>query len=301
MSKQLKKLLIFLSLLLAVVWCIQLAIDTAYKKRVSNKFTKVMKHQTDAEIMLFGSSIVYNHFNPKIISSITGLDAYNMGFSGLFFVQYSGLIKEYLTYQKRCKVLVIGCDFDNLGKNEFMTRPDLFLPYAGNSNIYQSFYEIEPRKAFMSRYIPGFKLTLLNKAFYTRIILNQPAADTNSGYEAMSDNWEATKKEPFNSRYEEHIFELLKETILSITARGIKVVFVIPPVYSEGYKLILNAEMIKNKYRSLVGKNIWFLDYTTDTMCANRNYFHNFTHLNGQGAALFSHTFAQDLTKIIHE
>ena len=260
-----------------------------------------MNHETDAQIMLFGSSVVYNHFNPKIISSVTGLDAYNMGFSGLFYVQYSGLMQEYLSYQKRCKVLIIGCDFDNLGKNEFMTRPDLFLAYTGNKNIYHSFYEIEPRKAFMAKYVPGYKLTLLSKAFYAKILIDKTVIDTNSGYEALTDKWEATKTQPFNSRYEDHIFELLQTATKEISGKGIKVVFAIPPVYTEGYKLILNAEMIKNKYHSLVGNNVYFLDYTTDSMCTNRNYFHNFTHLNAQGAALFSHTFAQDLIKIIHE
>ncbi len=261
----------------------------------------VFKHQVDDPVMIFGSSVAYHQFDPRIIKDITDSDAYNMGFPGMFFVQYNGLIKEYLSYEKNCKVLVIACDFDNLGKNELATRPDLFLAYLSNPNIYHSMYAIEPRKAFLARYLPGYKLTLQNKAFYTDILLGKQYTNQLSGFEPLDASWEVTKREPFNSRYDESVFLQLKETVAEITQKGIKVVFVIPPVYEEGYKLILNAETIKSKYRSLVSNNIYFLDYTSDTLCRSKDNFRNFTHLNSSGATAFSRTFAHDISKIIHE
>jgi hypothetical protein len=290
-----------LLLLLLVVYGIQYAIDICYQKRVNNKFAKLLRHEIDNNVMIFGSSVAYHQFDPQIIKDVTGHSAYNMGFPGMFFAQYNGLIQEYQLYQKQCKAIVIACDFDNLGKNELATRPDLFYAYINNCNIYSSLYEMEQRKAFMAKYVPGYKLTLLNKAFYTDILLSKQYKDTANGYEALTTAWEVTKHKPFNSRYEEAIFVQFKNAVDEITQKGIKVVLVIPPVYKEGYKLILNAEAIKSKYRSLVNKNVHFLDYTNDTLCRTQDNFRNFTHLNANGASKFSHTFAQDLLKIIHE
>jgi hypothetical protein len=126
--------------------------------------------------------------------------------------------------------------------------------------------------------------------------------DSLSGYEPVYLGWEQTHPEkPFNTRYNEDVFEKLRSAISTINKKGIKVILVIPPVFSEGYKLIQNAEAIKGKYRSLISKDVHFLDYTSDSLCNTRDYFHNFTHLNSTGATLFSRTFAHDLLKIIHE
>lgn len=301
MNKQTKQILLFPLLIIALVWATQFIIDTCYKTRVENKFSKLFKHKVDAEIMIFGSSVAFHQVDPRIIKQVTGYDGYNMGFPGMFFLQYNSLIQEYLSYQKRCKVIAIACDFDNLGRNELITRPDLFLAYTNNSNVYNSLHELEPRKALLARYLPGYKLTLQNRTFYLDILLAKHYADTAAGFEALTTKWEVTKKQPFRSRYEEAVFEQFRRTIRDIENRGIKVVLLIPPVYEGGYKLILNAEEIKAKYRLLVDQNTSFLDYTSDTLCRSQSYFRNFTHLNGRGAELFSRTFAQDLLKIIHE
>ncbi len=302
MKKNIGHIVIFLLILVAILYAIQYAIDLSYKKRVSNKFTRILKHDVDSEIMVFGSSIVYHQFDPGVILEETGYSAYNMGFPGMFFTQYNGLIKEYLTYQKHCKVIVIGCDFDNLGKTGLVTRPDLFYAYLDNRNIYNALSDIEPKKTFHARYLPGYKLTLLNKAFYTDILLARPLKDSLSGFEPLSINWESARdRKPFNARYDEGVFEQLKVTLEAISKQNIKVVLVIPPVYQEGYHLIQNADFIKSKYRSLVGMNVFFVDYTYDSICRNKENFHNFTHLNLNGANRFSHTFAKDLLRIIHE
>lgn len=302
MKKNIRPILFFLLTLLVIVYAIQWSIEYCYKKRVTNKFTKVFRHEIDEDVMVFGSSVAFHQFDPKIIKEVTGLNGFNMGFPGMFFVQYNGLIKEYISYQKRCKAIVIACDFDNLGRTNLSTRPDLFLAYLGNNNIYKSMYALESRKAFLARYLPGYKLTLMNKSFYTDMLIAKPYSSTLSGFEPMDNKWEVTHpRKPFISRYDEDVLKMFIATVHDITARGIKVILVVPPVYEEGYKMILNAENIKSKYRSLVGKDVYYLDYTNDSLCKSTSYFRNFTHLNSIGATAFSNTFAHDLSKIIHE
>lgn|GEM_PF-3251246 len=46
-------------------------------------------------------------------------------------------------------------------------------------------------------------------------------------------------------------------------------------------------------------KNTIFLYYHDDTLCYNRNYFHNSQHFNSTGADIFSGHLANDLKTII--
>jgi hypothetical protein len=302
MRKNLKQVLLFLLLVVIILYGVQYLIDYCYRKRVTNKFTELLTHKTDVEVMIFGSSVAYHQFDPAVIRNVTGLTSYNMGWPGMFFIQYNGLVKEYLDYEQKCKCIVLACDFDNLGKNKLITRPDLFWAYLGNNNVYRSLNDIDYKETFHARYLPGYKMTLLNKAFYTDLFLGSHKTDTLNGYEPMPMPWEQSDTiQPFNARYDEDVFEQLKATIETINKKGIKVVLVIPPVLTDGYKLILNAEQIKAKYRSLAGKNVYFLDYTNDPLCSSKSNFRNFTHLNMAGATMFSHNFAQDLLKIVHD
>ena len=104
-----------------------------------------------------------HQFDPAIIKNVTGLTSYNMGWPGMFFIQYEGLLNEYMDYEKKCKCIVIACDFDNLGRNKLITRPDLFWAYIWNNNVYSSLNNIDYKETFHARYLPGYKLTLLNK------------------------------------------------------------------------------------------------------------------------------------------
>jgi len=301
-KRNIQQFLLPILILIALLCFIQYAIDYGYDSRSTHKFSEVFRHRADAEVMIFGSSVAYQDIDPRIIQGATGKTSYNMGWDGIFFVQYNCLIKEYLSYESQCRYIVIACDFENLGKNELISRPDLFMAYVNNNHVYQSLHEIEPVKIFCSRFIPGYKLTILNKNFYKDMLMSAPDSNSLLGFGPSHEAWDKTGDEkPENARYDEHIFNELRSTIDEINKKGIKVILVMTPVYEAGYKLIPNSEWIKSKYRSLSNKDVYFLDYTADSMCKTKAYFHNYGHLNETGANVFSHTFTNDLLRIIHE
>jgi len=49
---------------------------------------------------------------------------------------------------------------------------------------------------------------------------------------------------------------------------------------------------------ALTSNNVFFLDYTKDSICANEEYFTNYSHLNGKGAVIFSQTVSHDINKL---
>lgn len=279
---------------------LQWVLDTLYKRKSEDKISLVMKHAPDAEVMVFGSSVANAQFSPLEIEQGSGRSTYNMGWDGVFFTQYNGLIKEYLSYQQKCKCIVIACDFDNLGKNELITRPDLFYAYLDNKYVYESLHDIQPHPVMLARYLPGYKFTLLKWPYYSHLLFSSHDKNRYLGYIPRHTPWEVTDSSTkITARFNKNVYNKLKATLNIINNQGIKIVLVIPPVYHTGYKLITNAEEIKNYYRALQKDNIFFIDYTTDTICLNRDHFYNFSHMNGDGASVFSKKFAGDLRKIL--
>jgi hypothetical protein len=301
-KKYFRQLATFLLVLVVVIAGIQACIDYFYNKRVTNKFAKVLQHNTDAEVMIFGSSVAYHQLDSKIIASATGKSVYNMGWPGVFYVQYKAFMSEYLSYQQKCRYMVIACDFNNFGKNDLITRPDLFLSHLDNPFVYESLHQMEPQKIFLAKYLPGYKMTLLNKTFYTDLVMAFPDHDSLNGYEPIRSTWDVSAgHEAFDAKFDENIYSQFNEQIHAIADKGIKVVLVMPPVLDSGYNLIKNAAFIRSRYHSLAGKNIYLLDYTSESICHSKSCFYNYSHLNITGATLFSHNFAGDLAKIIHE
>jgi hypothetical protein len=295
-----KQYILFPLLLLIFLVLLQRTLDTLYKRKSEDKISLIMKHDRDAEIMIFGSSVANAQFSPIEIEQGTGLSVYNMGWDGVFFTQYNGLIKEYLRYQNQCKCIVIACDFDNLGKNELITRPDLFYAYLDNKYVYESLHDIQPQQIALARYLPGYKFTLLKWTYYRHLLYSSRDKNRYRGYIARHKPWEvidSTTK--ITGRFDPTVYKKLQQTLSLITQKGIKIILVIPPVYKTGYKLITNAEEIKSYYHALQKGNVFYIDYTTDTICLNRNHFYNFGHMNGDGASVFSKKFAGDLRKIL--
>ncbi len=52
---------------------------------------------------------------------------------------------------------------------------------------------------------------------------------------------------------------------------------------------------VKNEY------HVPFIDYRTDSINYNKKYFYNFSHLNKQGAEVFSQMLANDIKKYLHQ
>ncbi len=266
-----------------------------------DKYAQVLNHRLDPDIMIFGPSTVLRHFSPPIIKEVTGLTSWNMGYDGMFFLEYNALIKEFLTYSQHCKYLIIGCN-PYLGKDWIIMRPDFFYSFLGEQNVYSSLHNIDPQPMFLAKYLPGYKLTLLNRSYYWSMAYPPRKPDSLCGYEPITDTGHKFDDfiKPFNEPCDEFVLSELRQTVDKAVQKGMKVILVMPPIYYKGYKLILNAELIKSKYRSMAKDNVYFLDYSTDSISRSVENFQNYSHLNMTGATKFSYTFAHDFLRIIN-
>ena len=79
----------------------------------------------------------------------------------------------------------------------------------------------------------------------------------------------------------------------------VDLILIYTPVYIKGQHYVSNQDIILNYYQTLANRhNITFLDYSTDAICLDKRYFFNATHLNKEGANMFSQKLAKDLKAI---
>jgi len=300
MKKNILRTLLFVSVLLLVIYALQYAIDAIYKKRAKDKYALVYNHQADPDMMIYGASTALKEFDTHIIKNITGYSCYNMGYDGMFFLQYYPTAKEHLSYQKNCKMVIIVCNVF-LGKDWVIMAPNFFYAYYNNNTLYNSFREIMPREMTLARYLPGYKLTLLNKAFYREIAYPLKSIDTNYGYEPILESGNDFKDvKPFREPCDSSVVSKLKSLLNDISNSGLKAVLVMTPIYEKGHELILNADSIISVYSTLAdtSRNIYFLDYSKDSLSKSAQYFYTYTHLNKKGSELFSAALSTDLLRI---
>jgi hypothetical protein len=317
MFKELKKkivarkvkinILTFVVTLIFLIYCLQLFLDYLYKTSSQTKVAKLLRHEIDPELVIFGSSVAYVHFDTKMIQDEIKLSTYNMGWDGTFYIQYRGLLEEYLTFTKNCKAIVLVCDLYSFGKNSLITRPDLYYANLNNNHIYNSLFEIEASKIWKAKYIPGFRLSLYNKAFYKEITTNLyykfrgiPCEDPQLGFRPVDLNWKDVKQKltPFKAPFDVKIYNSMRETIKKISQKNISVFIVVSPILKESQPLILNFNDHKKFLKSLSNiQNTYFIDYLNDDICNHKELFYNNSHMNKSGAELLTKKFIIDLKR----
>ena len=90
-----------------------------------------------------------------------------------------------------------------------------------------------------------------------------------------------------------------KKFLNELTIDGTKVIFVFAPIYHEVLEKCSEREVIYRMYDSIACEfHIPILDYSDIPMCYDTAYFYNATHLNKQGAELFTTKLAHDIDSL---
>lgn len=281
----------------------------------AGKVNKIVTHEIDPEIVIFGGSTALSQFDPQIIQALTNFDTYNLGLEGLCYSQYKGLLREFCSYSKNCKYLIL-VPFPP-PEGELHTRNKLFEPYkfyanVNNENIYESLHDIQPELLYKIRNIPFYEMTVFNYDFvslsYSGWIqyFNNIKDNQDNGYEPREFNWRypnnINNEKQIEITYEENVITEIQEDIIKFNNKGIRIILVVTPIHKDGMSMILNYNEYKEKLKSLciVSEMNIFIDYSNTEKLNNTEYFYEYTHLNKKGATEFTNLFCEDLKQIIH-
>lgn len=302
--------LVFLFILLLLLGTIKALLYTGITKVDRGQIStvgKIVNHQQNPSIAIFGSSVAWVHFNPEIVTNITGKSCYNFGLNGTPLTQYQGLLKEFIEYSDS-EVIVIAGTFSEFSGREAIAEIYKFVPYLHNDNLYEGLERIDPDLLWKMRYIPFYTLTTLEYNFFQYAVMgylgitHPDEKNEVNGFVPQRRIWrdsarEASAKTIINYK----VVDQYKSLVSLANARNKKVVLVLPPIYYEGALKIENLQEIKEVFRNIAGTDNYFLDFTSSEICFNKSLFYNNTHLNSTGADIFSKDFSNKLATILKQ
>lgn len=271
----------------------------------------IYSSNANCDIAIYGSSRSWVHIDPQILSDSLNIKVYNFGIDGHnFWLQYLRHI-EFLKHNEKPKTIILSVDVFSLQKMKDLYQLDQFLPYMlWNSNIqeYTSSY-IGYNK--FDYYLPLVRYS--GKSNAISLIKENIARDkvTNryrqNGFLGMDREWNADleKAKKGQKSYEintdSNSIVLFEKFINECKANDIELIFVYTPEYIDGQNFVANRNDIIQIYRDLSTKySIEFYDYSNDSLCLDKKYFYNASHLNKSGAEIFSKKLASDLKARTH-
>ena len=255
-----------------------------------------------------GSSRARAHVDSKIMEDSLHLSTYNLGLDGFSFNMQYCRYELALKKNRNPKLIVQSLDYGTFENQEELYQIEQFTPYIEDKILtrYSSKYK---GFDFWDYHLPLVRyIGKRSQVFYAIKTGMFPALNKNIRYKGFYSNY-ITWNTDFdiarnkNSHYYQSIDTKLitqfEKYIEDTRHRKIDLIFVFTPVYNEGQKYVSNSGDILLLYKNLSQKfQIPFFDYSNDTMCKNKEYFYNATHLNKKGASLFSEKFAHDLKRL---
>ena len=307
------RLLVFLALCVAAMVLTNYVVDSGLRRLKTSSFgvfNRIVDGQINATIVISGSSRALNHYDPRVIRTVTGRTAYNIGINGSQTDMQVAVLKTYLNHNEKPSLVV-----HNLDSFAFVTSrggiwfPGQYLPYLHEEPIYEALSSVD-RDAWKWKYLPlyGYAVEDMSFTWLTgmRAVFGwNPREDRYFGFQPRDARWTDDFAHFVNSKRDGIQFSIepeglrdFEDLIALCKQRQIPVVLVYSPVYYEMQELEMNRDQIFRHFNEIAQRYdapIW--DYSGSPISRRRDYFVNSQHLNAAGAAAFSADFSADLTR----
>ena len=261
--------------------------------------TNYIINSTNEELLFIGASSTTHHYIPEVFEKELKLSCYNAGQDGTGLAYYYALIKMILV-RYTPKIIILDIAQGILNKNyDDYARLSPLLPY------YKDHKEMRPIIIKRSKF-EKIKL-LLNTYPYNSLIaqiiwknLNQGDNKllNSQGFSLLSGklNLKTLKnKKKINIEVDPAKVNTILEIIKITEKNDIKLIIVSPPSYIDKY------EYAKNRIQNISYlQGIDFIDFENDsTFTGKEELFHDFNHLNHEGAYQFSVIAANKIKNLL--
>ena len=315
MKKFLKKtLLLFSSVLiiaiLADLWISKtLARSESYAMGDAKVWQDILNGEIDDDLLIYGSSRAWRHFDTNVIEKETGMQAYNFGVDGLAFDIQHLRHQLNLKYNKSPKIIIYSVDINTLGGANGLYNDEQFFPYFYSDPLFNQYTKKYVNFSFMDYNIPLMRYSGEKKAltYFVKEMINWPQKKMRiKGFAPHVGEWNTDYKKAREKR-ESYFKEIDKNNVKRFDgflkearANNISVILMYSPEHVLGQNLIENREDIVKVFDSLATKNkIPFFDYSMGAMNENKDYFYNSLHLNAKGVSTFNNLYIADLKSYI--
>ena len=267
------------------------------------------------DIVFVGNSRTFIHIDPRVVDSVTGKKAYNLGLDGCTIPFFNMALCKYLQCHPIPKYVVINADFSGLNTGmQVYNYPD-YQQYIGDSVV----------SACLVPYYSEFKHSLLGRLSLFRQINSKPddekmgnfiylyknmlhrhndvnLSDPKRGFSPSDRTWESQSHtvKTYKAIYTPQAFDLMRQMIANCQSKGIKVIMVCTPMYKDYHHIIVNYNEAKDTLQSIANSyKVPYWIYSDTYLSDKTANFYNVEHLNAEGAAAFSRMLAEDIKQYI--
>jgi hypothetical protein len=314
MSRPLLKIFSFFSICGAIAIALHFMIGrglTNIKTSDLGAFNRAMLGLVNADIVISGSSRAYVHYDPSIISQITGKKTFNLARDGSHTDLQLAVLKAYLKHNKKPGLIIQNLDmhtFVPTPKDE-IPKPTQYMPYLNEPEIYDMLLGINPGVWKWKR-VPlyGYVVEDVNFGWlqgFKGLLGRNSREDHIEGYFPADRQWNSDfdrfkMKHPngVGFRVDPRGVQMVEELVSICKTNGIQLALVYSPQYFEMLDLVTNRAEVFAAFREIserTGTPFW--DYTQASYCRDKKYFYNSQHLNRTGAEIFSRELSLRLVK----
>lgn len=291
---------------LAVVLAVDMAVGFLMERYVRNNRLPGDSHSidytikdADEDVIIFGNSLVLNSMMPSIISDSLGMSVYNSASNGQGLIFFKNLMDIVLS-RHTPKVIVVGLRDGMLSDDSAGERYGILAPYynMGYRGIDSTMNANSPMGGLMLHSSLFRYNTIWWRLLLYHIVKDKtPAAD---GFIAkpIPSIFPPKQRIEVADSITDHNRRLLDEMISTCRSRGVRLVIVNPPLYSDFVYRPGNS--IEELRRICSEQGVPLLEYAQDPYYLDRQQlFFDEAHLNENGARIFSSQVASDLKKVL--
>jgi hypothetical protein len=284
MKQFLFKIGVFGLLFLIIDQCFYFVVQSLPTKQIDRRVEKLIQGNINADVLVFGSSRAAHNILAEDLEKQTKLKSFNLGFRGSNVSFHLFLFNNYLKKNKIPKKLIYVVDVPYMfDEKALVFRNDVLLPFVKYSEYRNVLIENDElsKLAYFSN-LARFSYSIIIKKPIQSIENYNTISGSNplpvEKYKGLGENFVANKKVEFSKNKINQFIEF--QTICKQS--NIELYLVIPP----------NNEPLDLKFVSKLKQNCLpttkFYSYKKKYITKNNNYFYDVSHLNKNGAALFT-------------
>lgn len=292
-----KKFLIHSVVFAAILWVFAIIADIYVsnnlrysKERKYTAWNGIYNDTTYYDLVINGSSRAWVQYDPHILDSILHLNTYNLGIDG------SAINRQIIKYHKYCelhgqpKYLLQNIDIFTMARTFGYEREQFFPYFFYDKDLLHKADKYE-HFTLLEKYIPYYR--------YIGIDLHDWDAGLYKGYCGQDKAWDGSmfsQMDTVQVSSDSSMLRLFDDFLTEQAHLGTRVILVYSPIYHGVIDKCPDTGKMYTMYDSLAIKHhLSILNYIEMPLCYDTAYFYNATHLNRQGAEIFTTRLAQDL------
>ncbi|MGH0037951.1 MAG: hypothetical protein ACQGVK_23215 [Myxococcota bacterium] len=306
MKRPLVSVLVFFAIFFAMDRALGAVLASAFARIDSGERGGVVNHvlrQTDAEIVVFGSSRAVYHIDPEVLSGRLGMSAYNAGSPGTDIIYARGVEALLLARGSQAKVFVLHVDPRNLWEYDPAWVQRL-APFYGEVPALDALLDATSALAPLKYQLHTYRYNSLLLSILARQV--RPGSPGN-GFRKMP----ADRPQDLRQRVEPdledpgpvdpYMEQVYVDFMEAAADRGIQVLMVDGPRWRP--KGMTGATRFGRAHlaRLAAENGVVFLeiDEFTDPVFLDSDHFADVAHLNAGGARIFSEILAERLATVV--